>query len=132
MIKVVRIAGESFDLENQREMPKALILSNGEREYSLYVSDEDAKAVLEMMLELTPMVKLEKAPQEAASPKRQAAPARKPAPKKVEPAPVHTFEKPTPPQMAEVGGAAEEEEDENSGFEPGEEYNDPATGAESV
>jgi hypothetical protein len=122
MIRVTRIAGESFDLENRREMPKALILTNGKREFSLYVDDETAAAVLEMMRD-SPT-------QNVSMSTKVSEPVSKKAP---EPVPVHTFEKPKDFQMAEVGGAAAEvEEDENSEVEPGEEYNDPATGAESL
>lgn len=135
MIKVTRIAGESYDFENRRETPKALILSNGKREFALYVDDATAEAVLEMMLESdTPEPKNGKPGVVVPTPEHPVMPTAKPAPRKTAPAPVHTFEKPAPsPPMVEIGGAAElEEEDDNSGFEPGEEYNDPATGAESL
>lgn len=128
MIRVVRIAGESFDLETKREMPKALILSNGMREYALYVDDDTATAVLGMMLD-GPKQNVSmstKVPEPTIE--------RPVIPTKPKPVPITTFEKPSrSPSMAEVGGAAEEEyEDENLGVEPGEEYNDPATGAESL
>jgi len=137
MIKVTRIAGESFDLENRHEMPKALILSNGKREFALYVDDETAGAVLEMMLDDDTPTPSKNGPPKVAVPTSKhpvmaAAELVTPAPKKPASVPVHNFEKPKPPPMAEVGRAAEPEEDDNSGFEPGEEYNDPATGAESL
>jgi hypothetical protein len=140
MIRVVRIAGESFDLETKKEMPKALILSNGAREFALYVDDESAREVLQMMLETTPEAQLRKAeePRAAApSPSRPIIPAKGPAPaSSPAPAEVHKYPAktaPKPPPMASVEDEVEDEvEDDNSGFEPGEEYNDPATGAESL
>lgn len=132
MIRVVRIAGESFDLENQEQLPKALILSNGKREFPLYVDDDTAKAVLEMMRESV----LERPRKvEVPSPEKPVIP-NKPKP---EPAVVHQFPPKKPasnkaPPMASVVDAPEpeEEEFEDAGAEPGEEYNDPATGAESL
>jgi hypothetical protein len=49
MIKVVRIAGESFDLETRQGTPKSLVLSNGTRELSIPVGDKVALEVLAMM-----------------------------------------------------------------------------------
>ena len=127
MIKVVRIAGESFDLESRKEMPKSLILSNGKREFSLYVDDVTAAVVLEMMRDSD--VQPAPASPQVPSPERpvMAKPVKKPA------APVRTFEKPVAaPPMAEVEVGGSAADDDNSGFEPGEEYNDPATGAASL
>lgn len=139
MIKIVRIAGESFDLETQQEMPKALILSNGERELSLYVDDDVAKEIIEMMKETAKPAQM-----------RQAGYAVPPGPQRLgnveapcRPLPTAKpqtdFEPGNPdpivsvPPMAtiEVGGAALEPGD-NAEIEPGEEYNDPATGAASL
>jgi hypothetical protein len=132
MIKVTRIAGESYNLETRQEMPKALILSNGKREFAVYVGDDVAEAVLEMMLDSEAPARAGKPRVEEPTLERPVMPPQlaKPAPK-TPPARVHTFEK--PPPMAEIGDAPEpEEEDDNSGSEPGEEYNDPATGAGSL
>jgi hypothetical protein len=131
MIKVVRIAGESFDLENQHEMPKALILSNGAEEFSVYVDDETAAAVLKLMLAgAHPNVSMSTKP----APERPVAPTKAVRPAQVRTfEPVHTHENVgEPPPMVEVGGSAAEVEEDTSELEPGEEYNDPATGAESL
>jgi hypothetical protein len=122
MIKVTRIAGESFDFETRKETPKALILSNGKREFVLYVDDDVAEAVLRMMLELDVPVS---APAKSNGSSTGLA---VPAPR----APVQQGPKPTP-RMAEVSHDENVDlSDDNSGFEPGEAYNDPATGAESL
>lgn len=128
MIRVVRIAGESFDLETKKELPKSLVLSNGTRELSVYVDDDTAAEVLKMMLEGT-------RPDTSTSTR----PALKRAP---EPVPIHTFEKPTQarspvPVCSNENGrptpsVVAEGEEENGGLEPGEEYDDPATGAGSL
>jgi len=125
MIKVIRIAGESFDFETMKETPKALILSNGKSEFTLYVDDATATAVLKMMLN-------EDAP---APSKSNGSPANARAtPVAVPQAPQSPVaESPKAPPMATVGEEeVPEDEHDNSGFEPGEEYNDPATGAESL
>lgn len=49
MIRVVRITGEGFNLENGEQEPKALVLSNGENEVSIPVDDEAVNAVLHLM-----------------------------------------------------------------------------------
>jgi len=130
MIKVTRIAGESFDLETKQELPKALILSNGKREYTIYIDDETAKAVVELMME-SPAVSEEV---KKGNGKRSSTNTRPPAPRPQvsEPVVIPVTEPAGPPPMATVGDEPEPEMDDNSGFEPGEEYNDPATGAESL
>lgn len=129
MIKVTRIAGESFDFETRQELPKAIILSNGKREYTLYVGDEVAKDVLELMLEvITP----------PPSPKKEPSPAKASSkPKASAKAPAKTQSKAPPAEepsqfMAAVGETFAQETDDNNSREPGEEYNDPATGVESL
>lgn len=123
MIKVTRIAGESFDLETKQEMPKALILSNGKREYAIYVDDETAKAVVELMMESLPARAVPKNGGSSSTNTR-------PTPER----PVIPVAEPelAAPEMATVGDAPETEPDDNIGMEPGEEYNDPTTGAESL
>ncbi len=51
MIRVIRIAGESFDLESGKEMSKAIVLSNGHRELSVYVDDDIIQGLLQMSAE---------------------------------------------------------------------------------
>jgi hypothetical protein len=122
MIKVIRIAGESFDFETKKETPKALILSNGKTEFSLYVDDAVAEALVMMMLEADAVPVVPAKPNGSAA--KHATPT--PAPK----APVS---RPKPEQqMAVVSHDEIDLSDDNSGFEPGEAYNDPSTGAESL
>jgi hypothetical protein len=52
MIRVVRLAGESLDLETGTELPKSLVLSNGLREVSIIISDDIAREVVRMQVEL--------------------------------------------------------------------------------
>jgi len=51
MIRVVRISGESIDLETGKELPKSLVLSNGLREISITVSDEIVQEVIRLQVE---------------------------------------------------------------------------------
>jgi hypothetical protein len=51
MIFVKRITGESFDLETGSQLPKAIVLSNGASEVSISVNDEDAMAVVQLMVD---------------------------------------------------------------------------------
>lgn len=48
MIKVVRIAGEAFDLETGERASKALVLSNGMDEVHVPVRDDIINAVLHL------------------------------------------------------------------------------------
>jgi len=48
MIKVSRIAGESYDLETGDKILKAIILTNGKREIAIQVSDEVITQILLM------------------------------------------------------------------------------------
>lgn len=121
MIRVVRLAGESFDLETGAQLPKALILSNGMREFSLHVDDETAMAVVQMMAELEALHRKKAEPGNGA----------KPAPQEPE------LEVAQPP-VAEsqlwpsTVDAPEDEDFSEEVREPGEEYNDPATGVGSL
>lgn len=56
MIKVVRISGESFDLESGKEIPKALVLSNGIREILIPVDEEIIVQVIQMTTETSTQV----------------------------------------------------------------------------
>jgi len=124
MIKVIRIAGESFDFETKKETPKALILSNGKTEFSLYVGDDVAAAVVRMMLESEP---------EGTAPSKSngSAVVRSPTPVPQPKAAVASMSAKTP-QMASVVDEELASMEDNLGGDPGEEYNDPATGAESL
>jgi hypothetical protein len=51
MIRITRVVGESFDLETKTETPKALVLSNGIREFHLYVDDDTALSIIAMIQE---------------------------------------------------------------------------------
>jgi hypothetical protein len=48
MIQVVRIAGESFDIETGKQVSKALVLSNGADEVHVPVREDVIKAVLHL------------------------------------------------------------------------------------
>lgn len=127
MIKVTRIAGESFDLETKEELPKALILFNGKREYPIYVDDETARAVVEMMMESVPARAVPKNGGSSSTNTGPLAGIPEELKKRLD-----SLEPKGPPPMATVGDAPEPEMDDNSGVDPGEEYNDTATGAESL
>ncbi len=49
MIRVVRIAGEAFDIETGTKTSKALVLSNGENEVHVPVRDDVINAVLHLV-----------------------------------------------------------------------------------
>jgi len=139
MIHVVRITGESYDLESGTEIPKALVLSNGVREFSLHVDDDTVQAVVEMMAEAqahrnhktiskTSQVKV---PGNGSPPEPSAADLVRPAHREELEGLVEGFE-PAAPAMASVIDLPEDEPDEEEGYEPGEEYSDPATGVGSL
>lgn len=46
MIRVTRVIGETYDLETGRESGKLLVLTNGQDEVSIPISDEDLMAVI--------------------------------------------------------------------------------------
>ena len=48
MIFVSRIVGESYDLQTGKELPKALVLSNGTYEHTLYVDDKTVQAIISL------------------------------------------------------------------------------------
>lgn len=50
MIIVKRITGESFDLETGEQIPKTLVLSNGEREATIIIDDAAALTVVKLMV----------------------------------------------------------------------------------
>lgn len=133
MITVTRIAGESYNLQTGEMLPKALVLSNGAKEYFLYVDEETAAAVLQLLVEDTSSVEhlppsrfREESVEPSEQPKKEP-PNKEPLRKNLD------LEAPAaqPPPMAVVEGAPEQEEEEYE-REPGEEYNDPATGAASL
>jgi hypothetical protein len=134
MIRVVRLAGESYDLETGDQLPKALILSNGVREFSLHVDDETARAVVEMMAEgqgVRNQSVVEKA-RTVKVPGNGAPPAEPQVPRQTF-SPEAGVETPVPqPAMASVVDTPEDDDFEVEGHEPGEEYNDPATGVSSL
>jgi hypothetical protein len=49
MIRVVRITGEGFNLENGAQEPKAIVLSNGDKEISVPVDDDSINALLHLV-----------------------------------------------------------------------------------
>lgn len=48
MIRVVRVAGEGFNLDNREQEPKAIVVSNGQDELSIPVDDDIINAILHM------------------------------------------------------------------------------------
>lgn len=133
MIRVIRIAGESYDLETGEELPKALILSNGLREFALHVDDETAHAVVQMMAE-SQEARSQKTVEKA---KKVSVPGNGSNPVELV-RPAHRdgleglVEDVQPPAMATVVDTPEEEPMDDEGYEPGEEYSDPATGVGSL
>lgn len=134
MIRVIRIAGESYDLETGEELPKALILSNGLREFALHVDDDTAHAVVQMMAE-SQEARSQKTVEKA---KRVSIPGNGSNPVELI-RPAHRdglegiVQGAHSPAMATVVDAPEEEElMDDEGYEPGEEYSDPATGVGSL
>jgi hypothetical protein len=126
VIKVVRIAGESYDLETGAEMPKALVLSNGVREVSIHVDDSVINEVVQMMQE------------SPSAPAPIAAPVEPPGgngglelPDVDLQTPRISTTQPRPAVNLEAEIAAAEATVAGEGFEPGEEYDDPGTGAAS-
>lgn len=143
MIRVIRIAGESFDLVSGEQLPKALILSNGVREYPLYVDDETAHFVLQMMVEPSSAgdsVGTDRADRDSPA----HAPLESPLFKTDEegrtvvPEGRHGYavlEDSEPEPVASVVDLPEELEEpvlDDEDYEPGEEYSDPATGVGSL
>jgi len=132
MIRVVRIAGESYDLESGEELPKALVLSNGVREFSLHVDDMTAQAVVEMMAESQALrnqntiskTSTVKVPSNGGTPAQTVSspPTPEPALQKLGSIIVDDLPEDVP---------ADEPEDEEV-YEPGEEYSDPTTGVSSL
>jgi hypothetical protein len=121
MIRVVRIAGESYDLETGATRSKELVLSNGYREVSLPVEDEAIQAVLLMMAEIRGETQLrEEAPEPPSAPEGNGGRA-----------PHVIVELVDDILVKDEAHAAYEPEMEDE-YEPGEEYNDPATGVESL
>ncbi len=120
MIRIVRLAGESYDLETGTQLPKALILSNGVREFALHVDDDTAMAVVHMMAE--GQQALDEAVAEAKVPGNGSGEPIEEPPR---------LREVEPPTMASVVDDEAEEEDSLE-REPGEEYNDPATGVGSL
>lgn len=143
MITITRIAGESYNLQTGEQMPKALILSNGIREYSLYVDDHTAKDILSLLLEVSQESTASSAPvgSEPSQEKRKVPSAEDPViPSHGSRSQIYALEHatyggpleaPQPPPMAVIEGDDPDTEEEY-GLEPGEEYNDPATGAASL
>jgi len=53
VIRVIRIVGESYDLESGQKLANGIILSNGVSEFMLHVDDEVIIRLLEMQKEST-------------------------------------------------------------------------------
>jgi hypothetical protein len=126
VIKVVRIAGESYDLETGSELSKAIVLSNGAREISIHVDDNIIGEIVQMMTEAQggtlPM-----------GPSKPQVPQPTGGNGGLEPPDVKS---PSPPLVKpkvklEAELAAAEAAVSGEEFEPGEEYDDPGTGAAS-
>lgn len=128
MIRVTKVLGESFDLETKEETPKALILSNGIREFQLYIDDATAMAIIAMIQEEKERLSapLEEEPVPVKKAKRKLPPEFPPefSKPKLEDAPVEV-------RVATVEEMPEEAY-ESEDREPGEEYNDFLTGAGSL
>jgi len=60
MISVIKIVGDSFDFRTGKETPKSIVLSNGKKEVSIYVNDEEALAIVSMLADevVVPEVKV--------------------------------------------------------------------------
>lgn len=125
MIRVVRIAGESYDLETGATCSKEVILSNGHREIGLPVDDERVQHLLLMAAEVDMLTQL-----------RTADPEPKPAPKGnggVEHVKVTVALSDDIGVVDEVEAHSQVYEPEpDEEYEPGEEYNDPTTGVGSL
>ena len=50
MLRVVRITGESFDLESGGQLPKTVVISNGITELAIPVDDDTAMEILRLGL----------------------------------------------------------------------------------
>ena len=59
MITLIKIVGESFDFRTNTQTTKAIVLSNGKREVSVYVSDEEALALVSMLADEVPATEKE-------------------------------------------------------------------------
>lgn len=51
MITVIRVTGESYDLETGTQIPKAIVISNGVQELSILVDDDTARKVIGLMMD---------------------------------------------------------------------------------
>lgn len=128
MIRVVRIAGEGYDLDTGEAHPKSLVLTNGYREVFLPVDDQAVHAVLEMVAEVA-AVELKKAPEgngglhEHELEKAMAAETHEGIKDSV----AVKLREGCRPVLGELPDEPVEEL-----YEPGEEYSDPATGVGSL
>ncbi len=105
MIIVTKIVGESFDLQTGGEIPSAIVLSNGTDEVHVPVEEDVLKQVVRLF----------------AGSSRMAAPMPLRQPEPQDPVPLATIE-----------GDDEEPSQPSWDEEPGAEYEDPATGTESI
>jgi hypothetical protein len=111
MIKVSRIVGESYDLETGTQIQKAIVLSNGSKEIAIHVPDEVITQILLMqsMSSEQPVVQ-QVTNEEVAIPEQ---------PIMVQQEFVDRLDSTFDPQEADD-------------LEPGEDYDDPDTGALSI
>jgi hypothetical protein len=124
MITVSRISGESFDLSSGKELPKSLALTNGQREILVVVDDEIIREVIQMEMESRhfpektlaeqPSVPRTRRPSTAAFPNVRLNP--------------NLTQAAT--ELAELPDEPEEEAPTEG--DPGSDYEDPATGVQSL
>lgn len=128
-ITIKKILGESFDLDTKEELPKALLLSNGQAEAVVYVDDACIEQVLLLMAGVTPTV-ASTAPVRASvsaesinQPVQQSVRRRSPQPRKI-----------TQSEIDEIAASEAFQKFDGAleGFDPGEVYADPDTGASSL
>jgi hypothetical protein len=117
MIKISRIAGESYELETGKRFPKAIVLTNGIREVAIHVPDEIVTQLLQMEAE-------------SSGNPQNVAPR---GPSQIEDDDVDRRELSVPvSHTLEDQMSSDEEDFEPAEREVGEEYNDPDTGAASI
>lgn len=143
MIRVVRIAGESYDLETGATRPKEVVLSNGHREVGLPVDDEKVQDLLMMAAEIDMLAQLGEK-EGLVEEELVTAPNGIPVPRWGGPSPSQgNGGAERPPDMSQLSdemgphdhtheGPVTYEPESDEEYEPGEEYNDPATGVGSL
>jgi hypothetical protein len=126
MLKVVKIRGESFDLETGAKEPsKALVVSNGFREVDVPVNEKDVMSILQLAAELS----------EVKTPNMQSVSAKEVVPEMIP----RTFEPEvvSPPASTPVVYAVPDNDYQappvsSEDRELGEEYDDELTGTSSI